>query len=93
MYEEFKEHFERLTTKEPFQPGDMVGWKKGLQNKRSVGPFIVVEVLPEPVYDRNNQDSGSPYFREPLDIVAGKFDADGDFVCYYYDSRRLTKIE
>ena len=37
-------------------------------------------------------DSGSPYFREPLDIVLGFVDGDGDFITYHFDSRRFAPV-
>ena len=40
-----------------------MGWKPGLQHKRLAGPFVVVEVLPEPVYAQT-EDAGEMYFLE-----------------------------
>lgn len=74
-----------------FEPGDIVEWKPGMKNKRSHGPFVVVEVLREAALAEIT-DGGSPYFREPLDIVLGHFDSDGDFLTYHYDSRRLQLV-
>jgi len=37
-------------------------------------------------------DSGSPYFREPLDIVLGFLNGDGDFITYHFDSRRFAPV-
>ena len=79
-------------TRYTFKPGDIVEWKPGLKNKRSDGPFVVVEVLREAAL-AETKDGGSPYFREPLDIVLGHFDSDGDFMIYHYDSRRLQIVE
>lgn len=76
-----------------FREGDIVEWKTGLKNKRYPDygmPAIVVELLGEPLYD-NTRDSGSSYFREPLDCVLGLFGDDGDFVTFYFDSRRFRK--
>ena len=75
-----------------FAPGDIVEWKPGMQNKRSEGPFVVIEVLREAAL-AETKDGGSPYFREPLDIVLGHFDSYGDFLIYHYDSRRLQIVE
>ena len=75
-----------------FGPGDIVEWKPGMRNKLSEGPFVVVEVLREVVM-AETKDGGSPYFREPLDIVLGHFDEDGVFLIYHYDSRRLQHVE
>ena len=80
---------ELLEEKYDFKKGDIVEWKKGMQNKRSEGPFIVMEVLASPVCD-GTKDAGSPYFREPLDIVLGSIDSDGYFLTYYFDSRRFA---
>lgn len=84
-----KESFALLTEKHPFKPGDVVQWKQGMKNRRSKGPFVVVEALKTPVFDSDKNSSGSTYFREPLDIVLGSTDRDGDFTTYYYDSRRF----
>ena len=76
-----------------FQPGDLVQWKPGLKNKRMPHKdelAIVVEVLPSPITDSDKGSSGS-YFLEPLDVRLGIVDDDGDFVIFYYDSRRFTK--
>lgn len=74
--------------KHTFAVGDIVEWKPGMANKKAEGPFVVVKVLQVPVTDAE-ASPGSPYFNEPLDIVLGHIDADGDFMLYYYDSRRL----
>ena len=85
-----KQAFETLNQKNTFKPGDIVEWKPGMKHKRSNGPFIVVEVLGEPIVD-DVGDSGLVYFREPLDLIIGTF-FDGDFVTFYYDSRRLQPV-
>lgn len=76
------------------QPGMLVTWKPGLQNKRwpQVGaPAVVIERLEAPLYDCD--ESGSAYFREPLDLVLGLFIDEGrhrgDFIVFHYDSRRF----
>ena len=85
-----KQAFETFNQKNTFKPGDIVEWKPGMKHKRSEGPFIVVEVLGEPIVDAVG-DPGSAYFREPLDLVLGTF-LDGDFVTFYYDSRRIQPV-
>lgn len=80
---------------EPFQVGQIVRWKEGLRNKRAPRygqPAVVVEILTKPERDKT-KDSGSAYFNEPLDIVLGFLDEDGDFVTYHFDSRRFEVIE
>ena len=77
--------------KPEFTPGKKVCWKEGLKNRRfprDGHPAIVVKVLPDPI-DNPEQNAGSPYFKEQLDIVLGFLDEDEDFLTYYYDSRRF----
>lgn len=78
--------------KHTFAVGDIVEWKHGLKNKRSNGPFVVVQVYDTPPVD-NEAGSGSAYFNEPLDIVLGHIDSDGDFLVFHYDSRRLQPVK
>ena len=85
-----KQAFEALNQKNTFKPGDIVEWKPGMKHKRSEGPFIVVEVLDEPIVDAI-AEAGSAYFREPLDLVLGSFFG-GDFVLFHYDSRRMQPV-
>jgi len=73
--------------------GDIVQWKDGLRNRaypRYGEPVIVVRLLTEPVY--GDDDSGTPQFKEPLDVVLGWLDNDGDMVCFHYDRRRFRKF-
>jgi len=76
-----------------FTPKQVVRWKPGLKNRRwpSYGtPCIVLEVLPEPLLDHDNP--GSPYFREPIDMIVGLFVEDGDhrgdFLAFHACSER-----
>lgn len=86
------EAYAKFNEKHEFYPGQIVEWKRGMAHKRPDGPFVVLEVLAEPVLDPR-QDAGLTYFREPLDIVLGHFDDDdGAFVQYYYDSRRFQPV-
>lgn len=74
-----------------FAPGTIVRWKPGMKNKKRPKldePVIVVETLATPIFDTEN-DPGSPYFYEPLDVVVGMLDDDNDLVCWHLDSRRL----
>ena len=86
-----KQAFETFNQKITFKPGDIVEWKPGMKHKRSEGPFVVVEVLGEPIID-TNAEAGSAYFREPLDLVLGSFFG-GDFVLFHYDSRRMQPAQ
>jgi len=75
----------------PLAPGDIVMWKEGCANRkrpRSDEPAVVLEVLPSPLFGEE-KSSGSPYFHEPLDIVLGMLDSDGDLTRYCFDKRRF----
>lgn len=75
------------------RPGDVLRWKPGLQNKNPDGPFIVLEVLPEPVLDLEDGPS-SPHWREPLDLVLGFLSPGGDqFRIVYADRRRFRLLK
>lgn len=89
--EKLKTCYQQFSTSVTFKPGDIVTWKPELRNKQRPDygePAIVLEVLDKPIFDRTD-DSGSPYFREPLDICLGILMEDGDFVSFMFDSRRL----
>lgn len=85
--ERLKQALAVFNEKHVFKPGDIVEWKPGMKFKKGDGPFIVVDVLPEPIFADKN--SGSPYFNEPLDIICAHVDSDDDFLAYHYDSRRF----
>ena len=77
--------------KDAFQVGQLVKWKKNLKNRQLPyisQPAIVVEILDEPVIS-NEEESGSPYFRENLDIILGILVDDEKFFTFYYDSKRF----
>lgn len=77
--------------KESFEVGQIVKWKENLKNKKfpyKNQPAIVVTILDEPVISTNDE-SGSPYFLETLDIILGIVDDDDTFLTFYYDSRRF----
>jgi len=72
-----------------FTKGQFVKWKKGLKNKKlpyEDQPAIVLDVLDKPIY--GEYDPGSPYFREPLDLILGMGE-DDDFLIFHYDKRRF----
>ena len=90
-----RERFEQWRQRHRFAPGDLVVWKPGFMNKRyprAKQTAVVLEVLEKPVFD-DERDAGSPYFREPLDLVLGFFIDEGphrgDFLNWHYDSRRF----
>jgi hypothetical protein len=79
---------------EPTNPkvGMHMTWKPGMQNKKSQGPFVVLEVL-DPAIFSPGVEASSPYFREPLDVICGRIDpSDGDFMVFHYDSRRFQEL-
>jgi hypothetical protein len=82
----------RLGKAHAFAPGQLVRWKKGLKNRMTPAygePLVVIRNLQAPVFDPAINDSGNPYFREPLTLIAGELAEDGGFFCYHYDARRL----
>jgi len=79
-----------------FKPGNLVVWKKGLKNRAKPAldePAIVVQVLETPLKDESKNDSGIPYFNEPLDLALGILDEDEDFIIFYYDRRRFQPYQ
>jgi hypothetical protein len=82
---------ELFSVKHVFTPGQVVEWKPNMKHKRTEGPFVVVDVIDPPVFDQDN-NCGTPYFREPLDVVLGALDNDGDFLTYHFDSRRFQPV-
>ena len=92
---ELKQRFAIYQKAQTFQPGQLVKWKPHLKNKKRPAygePAIVVDVLDMPVFD-GEREAGSPYFREPLNIVLGVIDVDGEFSRFHYDSNRLEPAE
>lgn len=86
---------EKLNEHHAFRAGDLVQWKPGLKSTTlpEYGePMLVVEALEAPVTD-GVANTGSPYFRQPLDLVCARIDLDGDLVMYHFDSRRLEPYQ
>lgn len=80
-----------LLEADTFKVGDIVVWRNGLKNRTYPDygtPAIVVEVLSPPLIDTID-DSGSPYFREALNLRLGVIDERGDFLTFVYDGRRF----
>ena len=80
-----------LQERHEFKIGQFVRWKDGLKNRTLpnegvVG--IVVELLADPVYP--DRDTGSAYYREPLDMALGLIiGEERQFGVYWFDSRRF----
>ncbi len=77
-----------------FSKGQLVRWKAGLKNRILPAynePVIVREVLAQPLFDscETARCTGSPFFGEPLTLVLGVIDPDGDFVEVRFDGRRF----
>ena len=87
--EKLQDAFERFNVQNQFKLGDIVQWKKGLKNAKFTGPFVVIDILEQPVLDEDEDGSRSQYFREQLDCILGFIDSDGDLVAHHYDSRRF----
>ena len=77
--------------KELLEVGQIVKWKEHLKNRKlphKNQPAIVIEKLKIPLISTDNE-SGSPYFLETLDIILGIVVENGTFLTFYYDSRRF----
>jgi len=77
-------------------PGMLAVWKPGLKNRRFPRygePVVVVALLDEPIVNPGDE-SGSPYFREPLDLLLGVVRGDDrEFLVYHADRRRFQPAE
>lgn len=79
-----------------FQPGQIVRWKPGLKNRllpEAGERAIVMEVLDPAVFDLSTDLHGSNLFREPLTLALGMHNANGDFLVFHVDGRRLEVVE
>lgn len=89
--EPLRERFQSLTAVHVFKAGDIVKWKEGLKNRRRPKinePAIVIEYRPVADVFTDEKDAGTPYFREPLNLVLGLID-DGELYIYHFDGRRF----
>ncbi|OZD85585.1 hypothetical protein CH273_02165 [Rhodococcus sp. 05-339-2] len=80
-----------LMEPEVFAPGDLVTWKPLLKNRRypAAGfPAVVVETHPGRKWPVDQ--TSSPYYDEPADIVLGILDGDEEFEVYPFDVRRFA---
>lgn len=89
---------ERLTNnrERALRPGLLAVWKPGLKNRRFPRygePVVVVGLLDEPIINPD-RESGSPYFKEPLDLLVGVVRGDDrEFLVYHADRRRFQPHE
>jgi hypothetical protein len=90
--EDLKKRNTLFSQKYNFNKNDIVKWKKGLKNRKfptENQPAIIVDILNPPLKN-TEQEAGSPYFRESLDVILGIIDEKrGDFIVFHYDSRRF----
>ncbi|MDG4553369.1 MAG: hypothetical protein P9E24_03835 [Candidatus Competibacter sp.] len=89
--------YERLTNgrERDLCLGQLAMWKPGLKNRRFPAygqPAVVVDLLDPPRVDHEDE-AGSPYYREPLDVLLGILRKDGDFLVYHFDRRRFQPYE
>jgi hypothetical protein len=83
--------YDSILKREDFKVGQIVKWKKNLDNRklpRQNQPAVVVRVLDEPIISPDDEP-GSAYFLEKLDIVLGVMAKDETFLTFYYDSSRF----
>ena len=77
-------------------PGQLAVWKPGLKNRRFPRygePAVVVALLDAPLAEAGSE-SGSPYFREPLDVLLGVVRGEERmFMIYHADRRRFQPYE
>jgi len=88
------DRFKSYSENQSLKVGDLVKWKKGMRNRRfptNDGVAIVTKVYPAPIYDEKAKDTGSPQFRDPMSVVLGVIDEDGDFVEFHYDGSRFEQ--
>ena len=81
-------------TKHHFEPGMLVRQKPAARVYQDLSPNqvgIVVEVLAEPIVD-TSRPSGSPHYRERMDMIVGERAPNGDFLLMHVDSRRFEPI-
>lgn len=93
--DKLKTAFNTFNNQDNFIKGDIVVWKENMKNKLRPAenePCIVMEVLKIPLYD-TTKETGNSLFNEPLDLVLGIIDKDGDFIIRYYDKRRFTLMK
>ncbi len=77
--------------KESLEVGQIVKWKENLKNRKlphKNQPAIVIAILDKPVIS-TDEEAGSTYFLETLDIILGVIVENGTFLTFYYDSRRF----
>ncbi|MCK9342317.1 MAG: hypothetical protein M0P33_00205 [Massilibacteroides sp.] len=96
--EEAKSAYRILNSEQyKFKPGDIIQFKPGMKNtyRPAYGqPVIVSRVLETPFIQMDNNDTGTPYFNTPVDIVVLMLSRDGEgWLEFHQDSRRYMPFE
>jgi hypothetical protein len=84
-----------LLTTSSIKAGDVVRWKKGLKNRKLPKEnvcCVVIDVLENPII-QDTRDAGTPYYREPLDLVLAMLDDNSDLILLHYDQRRFEVVK
>lgn len=89
IYDVFLDNYE-------LKEGQLVEWKQGVKNRvrpRFREPAIIVKLLKTPEFD-TEKDAGTPYFKEPLDMIIGVLEEDeGNFLFFHVDKRRFKPFD
>jgi hypothetical protein len=90
-----QERYRAYAERHQFAAGDLVTWKHGMKDRRYPlygQPAVVIEVLATPIFD-SEQETGSTYFRQQLDLVLGLIVNDGGarggMLTFHFDSHRF----
>jgi len=76
-----------------FNEGQFVEWKQGLKNRflpRLREPAIIIKLLKSPEFD-TEKDSGTPYFKEPLDMIIGVLEENEENLLFFHVDKRRFK--
>ncbi|QTA91904.1 hypothetical protein [Desulfonema magnum] len=86
VYDVFLENYE-------FKEGQLVEWKQGVKNRvrpRLREPAVIIKLLETPEFD-TEKDAGTPYFKEPLDMIIGVLEEDEDNLLFFHVDKRRFK--
>ncbi len=79
-----------------FKEGQFIEWKQGLKNRIRPylrEPAVVIKLLKSPEFD-TEKDSGTPYFKEPLDMIIGVLEENQENLLFFHvDKRRFKPFE
>lgn len=90
---QLKKAFDIFAEVNTFLPGDIIEWKPGMRNRRTIGPCIVIRQYEDGNIPVNKEESGMSGFMEPLDLAVGVIDeTDNEFMIFHVDSRRMQHV-